>query len=263
MKGKDRLKEQFPDKLATLRRRVAELGKLEKERKKMQEQLVRQERLAVLGGMAGGVAHELRNPLGVISNAAYYLQMTLADAGETVGEYLGMITSEVHNAEMIVSDLLNLSRIQAMERKRVAASELVAQAFEKKPPPEGIRIAIEIASNIPPVFVDPRQIEQVLVNLIINAYQAMPEGGQLTIMAGVEKGQVSLAITDSGHGISRGNMKKLFEPLFTTRARGIGLGLAVSKNLVEVNGGSIRAKSQKGKGSTFVVILPVEEAAHA
>ena len=176
------------------------------ERKEMEEQLVRKEHLAILGQLAGGVGHELRNPLGVISNAVYYLQTILPDTNETTKEYLEMIASEVGNSEKIVSDLLDLSRAKPAERQEIAVSDLVARLLEKQPPPEKVKVTTKIASDLPPVFVDSRQIGQVLVNLVINAYQAMPEGGRLTIKARAEKGQVYLSITDTGCGISQENM---------------------------------------------------------
>ncbi|MCK4575553.1 ATP-binding protein, partial [candidate division WOR-3 bacterium] len=102
-------------------------------------------------------------------------------------------------------------------------------------------------------------IRQVLINLVTNAYQSMPKGGRVIISAQAKKEKVSFSITDTGVGISAQDMKKIFEPLFTTKERGIGLGLVVSKNLVEVNGGTIEFKSEEGKGSTFTVILPTKE----
>ena len=246
--------------------RLAEMvEKRTKELRDAHERLVRSEKLAVLGQLAGGVGHELRNPLGVISNAVYFLQMTLSDADETTREYLGIISSEVRNSEKIVSDLLDFSRTRAPEREEVAVSELVVQVLEKHPPPEEVRVSSEIAPDLPPVFVDPRQMGQVLVNLVTNAYQAMPEGGRLVIKTSEVSGKpprsqwVALSITDTGCGISQENMERLFEPLFTTKARGIGLGLAVSRNLVEANGGSLEVESELGKGSTFTVTLPAKE----
>ena len=224
-----------------------------------QEQLVRSEKLAVLGQLAGGVAHELRNPLAVMSNAVYYLSSIITDADETTREYLEMISSEVGNAEGIVSDLLDFSRTRSLEREEVTASELVARVLEKRPSPEKVKVTTGIPPELPPVFVDPRQIGQVLGNLVANACHAMAEGGNLTISAQAEKKKVSLFIADTGCGISKENMEKIFEPLFTTRARGIGLGLAVSRNLVELNGGSIEVQSEEGKGSTFTVTLPAKE----
>ena len=222
--------------------------------------MIRKEKLAILGQLAGGVGHELRNPLGVINNAIYYLKTILPKANETTKEYLEIISSEVRNSEMIVSDLLDLSRIRPAEKEEIGVSELVDKTLEKQPPPEKMKVNTEILpSELPPVFVDPRQVGQVLDNLITNAYQAMPDGGKLIISAQAEKEKVSFSITDTGCGISKENMEKIFKPLFTTRARGIGLGLAVSKNLVEVNGGSIEVESEEGKGSTFTVALPIRE----
>jgi len=238
-----------------------------RELKDAQEELIRKEKLALLGQLAGSVSHELRNPFGVISNAIYYLKTVLPNADETTKEYLEIISAEVRNSNKIVSGLLDISCTQPAERKKIVVSELVDQALEKQPPPEGIKVTTKIPSGLPPVFIDPLQISQVLVNLITNAYQAMAKGGTLNIKARSGKDKVSLSITDTGCGISKENMKKLFEPLFTTRAKGIGLGLSVSKNLVEVNGGSIEVESPStalgtgkgGKGSTFTVILPTKE----
>ena len=228
-----------------------------------QGQLVRQEKLAVLGQLAGGVGHELRNPLGVISNAVYFLKMILPDADETTKEYLGIISSEVRDAEKIVSDLLDFSRTRFPDREKVAVSDLVDHVLERCPPPGDVQVVTQIPSDLPPVFVDPRQMGQVLGNLVTNAYQAMPEGGRLTIetseVSGKPPRSVVVSISDNGCGISEENRPKIFEPLFTTRARGIGLGLAMSKNLVEANGGSIEVESEEGKGSTFTVRLPVAE----
>ena len=222
-----------------------------------QEQLIQQERMAVLGRLAGGVAHELRNPLGVISNAVYYLQMTHPDADETTNEYLGIINDEVRGAGQIIADLLDFSRTRFPERERLAVFNLVAQVLEKNPPPEDVEVTTEIAHNLPPVYADPEHMRQVMINLVVNAYQAMSEGGALTISAQAQEGEVALSVTDTGCGISQENVAKLFEPLFSTKMRGIGLGLATSRNLVEANGGSIAVESEEGRGSTFTVKLPV------
>jgi len=230
-----------------------------KELREAQEGLIRKEKLAALGELAAGVGHELRNPLGVISNAAYFLKMTLSDADQTTREYLELISSEVRDAEKTISDLLSYPRIQPAEREEVAVSHLVAQVLEKQPPPEKVKVTTNIPSGLSPVFVDPHQIGQVLFNLVTNAYQAMPEGGNLTITAQEEPGQVAVSITDTGLGIAQENMAKIFEPLFTTRAKGIGLGLPVSRDLVEANGGSIQVHSEAGKGSTFTAFLPTKE----
>ncbi len=223
-----------------------------------QEQLVRREKLAALGQLAGGVAHELRTPLGVISNAGYYLKLVYPDADETTKEYLDMISAEVGKATKIISDLLDSTHVKSSERQPATISALVDHTFAQCPAAENVQVNLQIPPDLPTLFVDPQQIEQVLANLITNAYQAMPEGGTLTISAKAEQAGATLSIADTGCGTSLENMDKLFEPLFTTKARGIGLGLAISKNLVEANGGTIEVESDSvpGKGSTFTVTLP-------
>ena len=125
------------------------------ELREAQEQLVRREKLAVLGQLAGGVGHELRNPLGVISNAIYFLQMVLSETDETTREYLGIISSEVRDAEKIVSDLLDFSRTRLPEREEVAVSDLVAQVLERRPAPEGVDVITEIGPDLPPCLWTP------------------------------------------------------------------------------------------------------------
>ncbi len=224
-----------------------------------QNQLLRKERLAILGSLAGGVAHELRNPLGVISNAVYYLKTVLSDTDKTTRESLDSVSSEIRNAEKIISDLLDFSRITPAEREEVEVSALVKQVLDRKPAPKKIKVSVEIAPSLPCLHVDRQQIVLVLDNLVLNAYQAMPEGGRLIIQAKTVKDKMFLTLTDTGCGISRENRDKIFDPLFTTKARGLGLGLSVSMRFVEVNGGKITVKSEKGKGSTFTLALPVKE----
>lgn len=231
-----------------------------------QEKLVRQEKLAVLGQLAGGVGHELRNPLGVINNAVYYLKLVQPEADETIRKYHAMIEHEVHNADKIIADLLDFARIRSVDRERVAVPELVQRVLERFPVPESITTRLEIPADLPGVYADPRQMEQVLGNLVTNACQAMedapgasgpPTGGKLTLSASLQGDMIAIAVQDTGTGIPPENMGKLFEPLFTTKTKGIGLGLAVSQRLVEANGGRIEASSQPGHGSTFTVTLPV------
>jgi len=210
--------------------------------------------------LAGGVGHELRNPLGVISNAVYFLRMSNSDADETIREYYDIIASEVWNAERIVSDLLDFSRTRKGESEEIAVLDLVTEALEKQPWPENVEVFTKIAPDLAPVFVEPRQIVQILVNLISNAYQAMPEGGDLTVSGRQGGGRVYVSITDTGSGILEQDMNKIFEPLFTTRARGIGLGLSVSRNLIEANGGSLEVESKEGKGSVFTIALLTKDA---
>jgi PAS domain S-box-containing protein len=221
-----------------------------------QEKLLTQEKLAVLGKLAGSVGHELRNPLGAILNSVYILGKLIPGDNEKIREYLGVISAEVDNANLIIADLLGFARIPTPEKQAEPVVELVAQTLARFIPPENIEVLSNFEGKKLFINVDARQIKQVLANLVTNAYQAMPEGGTLTLSTKKMDPMVALDIMDSGCGISQENMKRLFEPLLTTKARGIGLGLIVSKMLVEANGGSIIVTSEAGKGSTFTLLLP-------
>jgi PAS domain S-box-containing protein len=221
-----------------------------------QEKLVRQEKLAVLGQLAGGVGHELRNPLSVINTAVYYLKLVQPDASEKVKQHLVMIEQEVATAGKIISDLLDFARIKSVDREVASVPELVQGTLVRFPPAPTIETVLKFPPGLPKIFADPRQVEQVLGNLTINACQAMQAGGALTISARLSKGMVAIAVKDTGTGITPENMKRLFEPLFTTKTKGIGLGLAVSQKLAETNGGRIDVESEPGQGSTFTLWLP-------
>ncbi len=228
-----------------------------RELREAQEKLVRQERLATLGQLAGSVGHELRNPLGVISNAIYFLKMIQPDANATILKYLDIIEKETRTSDKIVTDLLDFTRLKSVDREPVQVSDLLRQTLERYPVPATLKVGIELPADLPPVYVDLRQVVQVLGNLVTNACQAMPEVGRLSLSASLQGDMMGIAVQDTGVGISPENMGKLFEPLFTTKIKGIGLGLAVSQKLVEANGGRIEVQSELGKGSTFTVYLPV------
>jgi PAS domain S-box-containing protein len=231
-----------------------------RELREAQEQIVRQEKLALLGQLAGGVGHELRNPLGVISNAVYFLKMINPDSDEKVKKYLGMIETETKNAEKIISDLLEFARTKSVEREKTNLSDLINRSLARRPTPMNIEVTMSLPESLPMVLVDPRHIEQILENLVVNAYQAMPEGGELKISAKSvlrdKKSFICVHVKDSGMGISSENMSKIFEPLFTTKPKGIGLGLAVCRKLAEINEGSIDVKSEPGNGADFILDLP-------
>jgi PAS domain S-box-containing protein len=223
-----------------------------------QEELVRNEKLAVLGQVAGSVGHELRNPLAVMSNAVYFLQTVLADADETTREYLNIIKDEITGSERIVSDLLDSVRTKPPQPKAVGVREVIGQTLDKLTIPASVFVKLDIPEALPALRVDVMQIHQVFRNLISNGMEAMPDGGTLIISA-VENRQdknISISVRDSGIGITEEQLGKLFQPLFTTKSRGIGLGLVVVKNLTQANGGTVKVESEVGKGSVFSVTLP-------
>ncbi len=223
-----------------------------------QDELVRKEKLAVLGQVAGSVGHELRNPLGVMNNAVYFLQTVLSDADAGVKEYLDIIQNEIANSERIVSDLLDSVRIKPPQIQTVGISELIGQTLGKLTVPSAVQIKLDIPATLPSLQVDAQQMQQVLRNLIINGIEAMPDGGTLAILASADTvaHTISIRVQDSGIGMTPEQMGKLFQPLFTTKARGIGLGLVVVKNLTQANGGSVDVASEPGKGTVFSITLP-------
>ena len=241
---------------ATLEQRVEERTR---ELREAQEQLLQKEKLAIIGQLASSMGHELLNPLGVISNAVYFLKMSQPDANDKTREYLDTIENQINISNKIVTDLLDFTRIKPAKREAVSVSQIVEQALDRFPPPEFIQVFLDLPNNLPEVYADPQHVIQVLGNLTLNACQAMGQpGGVLTISAKAQNELVGISVGDTGIGISPENMKKLFEPLFTTKPKGIGLGLAVSRKLIEANDGRIEAETEEGKGSTFTVYLPTK-----
>jgi signal transduction histidine kinase len=209
-----------------------------------------------------------------MSNAVYFLKMVLDDADETTKEYLDIIKKEIDTSLQIITDLLDFARTRTPQIKAVKARELIAESLGRCAIPDNADLKTEIPDNLPLLSVDPLQMGQVLTNFITNAVQAMPDGGALRIVArlvgaglahaksGCPQGVplqdfIQISVADTGEGISPENMKKLFQPLFTTKAKGIGLGLVVCRNLIEANGGRIEVASEFGKGTCFTVQLPV------
>jgi signal transduction histidine kinase len=257
------MQRELAGKNAELEKRVEERTR---ELREAQEQLVRHEKLAVLGQMAGSIGHELRNPLAVIKSAVYYLKLVQPHAEDKVKEYLERIEGETRTAEKIITDLLDFARVKSVDVEAVSVSELIRQTLERFPAPANVEVTLDIPADLPKIFVDVRQMIQVLGNLTVNACQAMKDGGKLSVISrqsSVKAGPlitdhwVLITVRDTGMGIPPENMKKLFEPLFTTKAKGIGLGLAVSRKLTEANGGRIEVESEAGKGSTFTLVMPV------
>jgi signal transduction histidine kinase len=194
-----------------------------------------------------------------MSNAVYFLKMVHSGADETTEEYLDIIKHEIDNSLRIITDLLDFARTKTAQLQTVAVRALIDESLGKCTIPKNIELINKLPELLPNLNVDPQQIGQVLHNLIMNAIQAMPAGGLLSLHGRQDDGMVRLQIADTGEGISPENMKKLFQPLFTTKAKGIGLGLVVCRNLTEANGGRIEVSGEPGRGTTFTVILPVRK----
>lgn len=253
--SRENLEHQIADRTAELKTTLVRL-------EETQDELVRKERLAILGQLSSGVGHELRNPLGVMTNAVYYLEATGVDAPPKTKEYLGILRGQIRLAEKIVSDLLDFARVKPPQLAHVAVSKLIDDQLARVTIPSTVRIERDLPATLPALHVDAVQVGQVLLNLVTNAVQAMEEkGGVLTLRASGDNGKVSLVVRDSGPGIAPEHLDKVFEALFTTKARGIGLGLSVSLSLARANGGDITVTSTPGQGAAFTLDLPTVPAA--
>jgi signal transduction histidine kinase len=243
-----------------VRERTKELETALGELREAQETLVRKEKLATLGLLAGGVGHELRNPLGVMTNAIYYLGAVMKEAPAEIKEYLEILRTQIALSEKIVGDLLDFARIKPPQWETVSLSQIVDAQLARAGPLDAVRIEHDFPADLPAVRVDRVQMGQVVLNLIMNALQAMNGHAVLTFRGRhTSAGFVRLDVIDTGVGMTPDQMRRLFEPLYTTKARGIGLGLAVSQGLVRANGGVISAESSPGTGTTMSVSLPTSD----
>lgn len=267
---------------------VALLQDLSEER--LREEAERQrDRLAALGELSAGVAHEIRNPLTGIANCAQVLQEGMEE-GDSRQRFLRIILDEAARLNRIVEGLLRYARPNRPELRESSIEEVVHNAIELvRPETEegGIRLTLKVSGRIPRIFVDPGQIEQVLLNLLRNAAEAMPSGGEtsvaismvrrrphrrrspgrratdrLRVRAGGAVGPlqrfVQIRVSDSGHGIPREMLSRVFHPFFTTRSRGTGLGLSLAQSIVKEHGGFLTVRSVVQKGTVFHLDLPVE-----
>jgi signal transduction histidine kinase len=227
------------------------------------ERLLRQEKLAVLGQLVGGVAHELRNPLATMKVAAYFLKMGCDEFKAEEKKALEILEREFNMAEQIITNLLDFAQPKTPTLTPVNANEVILAALARITVPAEVEVITCLAETLQPIMADPYQLTLVLVNIINNAIQAMFKGGRLTLTStmienGVEANNnswVAISIADTGVGITPENLEKIFEPLFTTKTKGIGLGLALSRTLIEKQGGSIEVASQLGQGSVFTIRL--------
>jgi len=246
-----------------LRATNEELLAANRDLRETQEQLIRSEKLAAIGKLAGGVGHELRNPLGAIKNAVYYIRGKLANSElaktePRIMEFLGIVDDEISSSNKIISDLLNFSRVGKPAVSPAKIRDVMEDTLSHITLPEGVQVINELDAGLPEVEIDADQIRQVFVNIATNAIQSMPEGGKLTIGARKRDKFLEIAISDTGDGISEELIGKIFDPLFTTRAKGIGLGLAVCKSIIDRHGGAIDVESKAGGGTTFRVKLPLK-----
>jgi len=242
---------------------IVERREAEKERSKLQEQLRHADRLATLGQLAAGVAHEINEPLGSVLGFAQLLKKNPGLSKQALKDISKIEEASLHARE-VVKKLMLFGRQMLPQKTGINLNKLIEEGLyflKSRCKKTGIKINLLLDQNLPEIAADQSQIYQVLVNLAVNAMQAMPDGGELTIRTELKKSFVSFAVIDTGVGMNEDTKKKIFMPFFTTKdiGEGTGIGLSVVHGIVTSHGGAISFDSEVGKGSRFEVQLPVKE----
>ena len=215
------------------------------------------ERFAALGKMTGGIAHEMRNPLNVIKTSVYFLQNARKATPEKTAEHLRRIEKQVEVADSVISALSSFAKQPTPSQQTFSLGNCVRRAVEDAVLPAFIQVEVTAPEDLPLASGDEEQIRIVLANLIHNARDAMPNGGRITISLAHSDGQLMCDVSDTGPGIPPDILHQVMEPFFTTKARGIGLGLAISRSIVDRHRGRLSVTSTQGKGATFQMSLPI------
>jgi PAS domain S-box-containing protein len=231
------------------------------EKKMLEDRLFASERLAAIGQLAGMVGHDLRNPLAAIKNAAYVLKRRCSNCDKAkVAEMFAVIDKAVDHSDNIINDLLDYSRGIQIWPSECTLKELTQQSLTMIKVPEKVTL-VDTAVDFK-LRVDRNKVVRVFGNVFRNALDAMPNGGKMELIASEQDGFIVVQVADSGVGISSEALSKIFTPLFTTKAQGMGFGLAISKRIIEAHGGQIHVRSVEGKGTTCTFTLPVDVTAH-
>ena len=228
-------------------------------RRRIEDQIQRTDRLAALGEIAAGVAHEIRNPMTSIKGFVQLIETGL-DADDPRKNYTGIIVKEVDRLNKMVQELLYYARPSDSLKLATDLNGILADTLllvNLNATHRQVKISMDYGEDLPPVVVDQEQIKQVFLNLLINAVQAGEEGGYIRVATQGVQGGVSVTVTDNGKGIDADHIDRLFDPFFTTRDNGTGLGLAVVQKIVDLHHGVVEVESTQGKGTCFRVILPI------
>jgi signal transduction histidine kinase len=245
-------------------KRAEELRIAYDELKEMQDKLTQMEKLKAIGQLASGVAHDMRNPLGIIIQGVSYLEQLIPPAEKEQLETLTMIMDSAQRADGIVVSLLDFSRATKLELRSEDISSILESCLNLvKTELKHIKVTRQIQEGLPKVPVDKNKLMQVFINLFMNAAHAMPENGELTIRCFLKKSEEAIVveIEDTGTGISEENLKRIFDPFFTTKGpgKGTGLGLSVSQNIINLHKGLMEITSQVGKGTKVSVTLRISK----
>ena len=229
----------------------------------LNEQLIRTEKLAAMGTLSAGLAHEVNNPLASISSLIQMMQAK-NDMNADTNEKLKLISTQISRITQVTRDMMDFARIRPAAKSPVEINQLIEDGlrlanFDKSF--QKLRLKKDLAEALPKVFADQDQLQQVFLNLFLNARDAMPDGGELFVKTSEAKKEIMIQISDNGSGISEKNIKRIFDPFFTTKpaGKGTGLGLAVCYGIVTAHGGRIEAAANAANGTTFFIILPVNE----
>ncbi len=260
----------LPDEVKALSRRVYNLmenvDQAQSELERSQEHLAQAEKWALVGKLAAGAAHSIRNPLTSVKMRLWSMNRSL-DLTVPQREDLEAISEEIRHIDSIVSNFLQFSRPQKLQREKISPSAVVDQALKllkNRLQLYGVKAKLERRAVLPEIMADPDQLREVLVNLVVNACEAMVGGGKLTIQE--EEGEdgdlgrvAILKVTDTGPGIPEAIQEQVFQPFFSTKEEGTGLGLSIANRIVKDHGGRLSLQSQEGQGSTFTITLPFSE----
>ena len=242
-----------------LQETAEQLSRVYRELQDSFEQLRRADRLSSLGQLSAGLAHEIRNPLGAIRGAVEILQKeNLPPAARR--EFSEIVLRETQRLNDLVQHILDFARPRKAELKHVAVGKVVDSVWPliKDRAGQGrVRLVAELSPNSPEVQLDPGMMQQVLLNLMVNAIEAMPQGGDIRVRAFERDGTLVLQVTDQGCGVEEEQLEKIFDPFYTTKENGTGLGLSIANQLVEQQGGRLTAARNQGPGMTFSIAFPV------
>jgi len=220
-----------------------------------QAELVAKEKLATLGRVSGGIAHEIRNPLNAVKTSAYYLLNAKGASEAKRKEHLERIDRQVTLIDNVITALSEVARIPDPLFRPLPAESILHQIIRDVTMPPNISVELQLPAETSAVMADEYQIPIVFRNLLRNARDAMPQGGKITIAAERRGGKVAITVSDTGTGIAQADLARILEPLYSTKARGMGLGLAICKAIVDKNGGEMQIESEVGKGSRFTIEL--------
>jgi signal transduction histidine kinase len=239
---------------------AAQLAEANRNLQEAEAAVRRSERLAALGQLSAGLAHELRNPLGTIRASAEMLARQIPADNPVAAELVGYIQSEVDRMNALVTRFLEFARPLELKPVRAELTEVIDRAIaqlERHSPPFDVAVYKNYAPDLPPFEFDPELMERVVYNLLLNAAQASPPGAAITVKTRLVEGNAEIAVIDRGEGIPPERQEVIFNPFVTTKPDGVGLGLAIVSKIVDLHGGTITVESEPGKGSVFRVYLPV------